>query len=377
MNKGVWIYDLECFSNFFSYYAINKDTNEEIFYYIHDNINQWKELLEHLHHVKLHIGYNNLSYDYPLLHNIIKEKRLLSTEEIYNISQEIINMDYSVISDKETLIKQLDLFKINHYDNKAKSTSLKWLEFTLRWNKLQDLPFHHSYQVQKKDIEDIKSYNRNDVLATKMFLEKHCITDIKFRYNMSAKLNHNVLNYNDVKIGEYLNRITYEKLSGRNYKEFKDQRTYHKLYKLSDIIENGIEFQTDYLKDFFNELKLKSFKTEDDPAIDTILKFANSSFKFAKGGLHSEDIPRIESKKDNEILVEKDVASFYPASIINSKLYPHHLGIEWYNGVKKNYDRRTFEIKPLMKSLDKSSKEYIELDAEQASIKLSLNGGKT
>lgn len=39
------------------------------------------------------------------------------------------------------------------------------------------------------------------------------------------------------------------------------------------------------------------------------------------------------------------------------------------------FNRRTHEIKPLMKNLDKTSEEYKDLDTEQAAIKLSLNGG--
>lgn len=375
-NKSVWVYDIECLSNFFSYYAINKKTNDVLCFYIHENHNDWEKLIYHLNNnVFFHIGFNNLGYDYPVLHKLLKSDKKLNAEEIYKISQEVISNEYANIPLWDVLIQQIDVFSIKHYNNKAKSTSLKWLEFTQRWNKLQDMPLKHNEVVEKHNIQSILDYNKNDVEATLMFYNNHCVEDIIFRKTLSKKLNYNFLNYNDVKIGEHLNRLTYEKLSNRSYSEFKQKRTYHKTFKLSDIVEDNIEFKTKYLKDFLNELKIKSFKNEDDKIIDTHLKFANCIFKFAKGGLHSEDIPRIESKNDDEILMEKDVSSYYPASIINSKLYPKHLGIEWYNGVKINYDRRTHEIKPLMKTLDKLSNEYKELDAEQASIKLSLNGG--
>src|SRR5690606_29881035 len=255
----------------------------------------------------------------------------------------------------------------------------KWLEFTLRWPKLQDLPFKFNDNIKFENIQDVIDYNINDVLATQHFMKEQCLNDIEFRKVMSNKLNKNVMNYSDVKLGEYINQIEYEKLSGRDFKEFKNQRTYHKVFKLEDIIEDSIEFKTSYLQNFLEDIKTKSFKTEDDPIIDTYLKFANNTFKFAKGGLHSEDIPRIESKKDDEILMEKDVASYYPKSIVNSKLYPRHLGLEWYNGVTGMFNRRTYEIKPVLDKLKKEGKKntdiYKELDTEQASIKLSLNGG--
>ena len=72
-------------------------------------------------------------------------------------------------------------------------------------------------------------------------------------------------------------------------------------------------------------------------------------------------------------------ASYYPAKIINGKLHPEHLGIEWYEGIKAGFERRNLVLKPLMSKLKKegkkSSQEYIDADTEQAIIKLSLNGG--
>lgn len=371
----VWIYDIESLANFFSYYAVERDTGEERWFYIHEDHNDLDALRKHLNdEVKGHIGYNCVAYDYPVLHKMMLRKTV-TAEQVYKISQGVIEAEFSGIRANKVKIPQLDLFLIKHYNNVARSTSLKWLEFTLRWKKLQDMPIHHTDFITKDQVNDIKEYNINDVEATQMFYKEHCLKDINFRKNMSKKLGKNVLNFSDVKIGEYLNQITYEKLSGRDYREFKEKRTYHARYHLNDIIEDNIEFQTPYLQKFFKELKLKDFKAEDDKNIDIILKFANHSFKFAKGGLHSEDGPRIESKKDNEILVEKDVASFYPKSIVNGKLYPRHLGIEWSNGVTSMYNRRTDEIKPLLKTLDKHSIEYEDLNTEGASIKLSLNGG--
>ena len=44
-------------------------------------------------------------------------------QKLYNKSQEIIGKEFSVISDKNKYIKQLDLFRIWHYNNKARATS--------------------------------------------------------------------------------------------------------------------------------------------------------------------------------------------------------------------------------------------------------------
>lgn len=384
--NNVDVFDIEQFPNLHTYTGISNDGNNTVTVFeISERKNEIKEYIKYLRELAGMIGFNNVAYDYPMLHYILTNESILISLDnndinnlLYEESQRIINAEWSSVPEWDVIIPQLDLFLIKHYNNSARSTSLKYLEFTLRWPKLQDLPFKFNEEILYENIQNVVDYNLNDVLATQHFMNKECLEDIEFRKVMTSKLSKNVMNYSDVKLGEYINQITYEKLSGREYKQFNKLRTYHKVFRLSDIIEDTIEFKTKYLQDFLIDIKVKTFESEDDNIIDTHLTFANNTFKFAKGGLHSEDIPRIVTS-DDEILMEKDVASYYPKSIVNSKLYPKHLGVEWYNGVTGMFNRRTYEIKPILNQLKKSGKkdtdEYKTLNTEQASIKLSLNGG--
>lgn len=138
-DKGIWIYDIETLKNFFSYYAINRDTGEEVKFVIWGKYNQYFELLKHLSSIKGQVGFNNLNFDYPVLHRMIKGQSHLMqfngdrlAREIYKIAQEVINTEFSSIRENEVIIPQLDLFKIWHYDNKARMTSLKKVRDSLR-----------------------------------------------------------------------------------------------------------------------------------------------------------------------------------------------------------------------------------------------------
>lgn len=309
------IYDIEQYINLHTYTGISKDGNNTVTVFeISERKNDIKEYIKYLRGLSGMIGFNNISYDYPMLHYILINENLLITlnsnevnELLYIESQRIITAEWSSIAEWEVIIPQLDLFLIKHYNNTARSTSLKWLEFTLRWKKLQDLPFKFNEKIKYHDIQKVIDYNLNDVLATQHFMNEECLNDIEFRKAMTVKLNHNVMNYSDVKIGEYINRITYEKLSGREYKDFKNKRTYRNSFKMSDIIPSIIIFKTKQLQDFLNKLKLIEFKEEDE--IDEYLSFGDTTIKFAKGGLHSEDIPRIVKCKLDHYLVEKDIGS--------------------------------------------------------------------
>ena len=112
-------------------------------------------------------------------------------------------------------LKQLDLFKIWHYDNLAKSTSLKALQIAMDLPLVEDMPFDHRHWITTfEEINEVLSYNKNDVYATNVFLD---ITlgktelplyknkdKIKIRQDLQRKYGIRGLNYNDIKLGTEL-----------------------------------------------------------------------------------------------------------------------------------------------------------------------------
>lgn len=370
--KETYIYDLETYKYMFLASFFNIKTKEWKDFEISARCNNLYELKEFLKSVRL-IGYNNINFDYPVLHNtILSSKKEYSSIDIYNESQNIIKSKYSAIWDNQIKIPQLDLFKIWHYDNKAISTSLKWLEFAMRLENIQDLPYPVDSPLTNKQMNDIIDYCHNDVEATYQFYLKS-LDKIKFRQQMSKELKTNVLNYSDVAIGQLINQKLYEKFSNKSYFDFKKLRTYRKSYKIKDLIPDYIKYDSEYLNDFLNEISKVEFK-ENEP-FERHLNFANIKLTFAKGGLHSKDKPLDLQVADDEILEEKDVGSMYPASIINGEFYPKHLGKEWYLGIKYLFEERAFKLKPKLKTLDKNSEEYSFVNSKQEAYKLAMNGG--
>jgi len=367
--KEIYIYDLETYKNIFCAIFLNIKNNDIYIFEISDRLNEFEELKQFLKQDISLVGYNNMAFDYPVLHNIL-EKDNITSNEIHLIANEIINNEFSTIWNPK--IPQLDLFLIHHYNNSARRCSLKWLEFSLRWEKVQDLPYKPDSNLLINKFDEIIEYCINDVKFTKKIYD-NSINNINFRKNMSKKLNHNVMNYSDVKIGEYINQITYEKLSNKQYFNFKNNRTYHKYFKLDDIIPKDIKFKSKIFNEFFDSIKNKSFKVGEE--FDRIISLSNISIKFAKGGLHSEDKPRIV-KNTKGYLSELDIGSMYPWSIVSMNIYPKHLGSEWNEGIKQTYFYRANELKPKLKQLKKGTKEYQEIDDEQEAYKLALNGGK-
>ena len=162
------VYDIESLSNFFSYTGYCRQTKEYYQFVIHSSRNDYETLIKHLFRDKLiMIGYNNESYDYVILHHMINHYDMYRTlsgldlaQRIYQKSQETIDEKFTAVADWNKKIIQLDLFKIHHFDNLARSTSLKSLEIAMNLPFVEDMPFSHDHWVNIEDIPGILAYNR-------------------------------------------------------------------------------------------------------------------------------------------------------------------------------------------------------------------------
>lgn len=394
-----YIYDVEFYKNFFCVNFKSFDGRDERFTFeISSRKDERESLLAFLKQQGLRlIGFNNVGYDYPVLHMLIKSPNI-SLERWWNrVQQEVFN-NRTIVWDRDREIFQIDLFKINHYDNRARMVSLKYLEFTQRWYKVQDLPLDPKQEVPIDKMDSLVEYCWNDVDFTHEFA-KTCINAIHFRERMSKLLGKNVMDFSDVKIGEYLNQLNYEKITGKKWTEFKNLRTERKIFNMSDIIPNNVDFQTPFMKKFLEDLRGLSFKEWDKNfKFDIVIengKFRevvkggisspsrisseqfqlNTIITFAKGGLHTVDMPRVVKRKQGWRLQEKDVGSMYPKFIIENKVFPQHLGEQWNQSIENAYNYRIDTLKPKLKELEYGSPEWQEVEDEQQVYKLAMNGG--
>lgn len=203
-----YIYDLETFKSIFSLTVVSSDGKVGYVFEVSSRKDNRKELYQFLDDLKASdarmIGFNNLAFDYPILHYILK-KRKFTPEDVYNEAQRLIDsMKESrfgkTISPRHHYVKQVDLFKINHFDNQAKATSLKILKFNMRLEDLQDLPYEVDADLNEEQMENVILYNIDDVVATLRFYQEN-YGSLELRKNLSEKYNIDFTNMNDAKIG--------------------------------------------------------------------------------------------------------------------------------------------------------------------------------
>ncbi len=334
-NKITEIYDIETLSNMFSYMAIDRDSDDVVEFVIWKERNDLYDLLIHLSNVKGLIGFNNVNFDYPVIHYIIKERDKLMQVDgdkvaklIYKKAQSVISQEYSAVKEAEVLIPQLDLFRIWHYDNKARMTGLKKLEISMNYPNVQDMPYSHEYKIKtKEEVQEIIDYNLNDILATKAFYK---LTEDKLalRKGLQTKYGLDCLNYPDSKIGEQLMLKLYCHYTEQSEDQIKRKRTFRNLFKFSECVPEYIKFETpefNQLLDYIRGIEVTELKE----SFKYSFEYNGFTLDLGTGGLHACIKPGVYQSTDNEIVVDCDVASLYPSLAITLDLYPEHLGSEF------------------------------------------------
>lgn len=225
MNKVV-VYDEETYPNIFTCAIVVANNPSKLrVYEISDRKNETEELLECLRNLRKGwkmVGFNNLGFDYPILHEIMlraaKAKKVnkpfkITAGQIYKLAQAQIEATRDggfakIVKDEE--IKQIDLFKIWHFDNKSKATSLKMLEVNMRSESVEDLPFPVGKTLTEDEMDILIKYNKHDILQTLKFLN-YSQEALQLREELTEKFGFDCTNFNDTKIGKELFIRTLEK----------------------------------------------------------------------------------------------------------------------------------------------------------------------
>ncbi len=379
-------YDIETLKEYFLVVCLIPGEPYRVF-----RLNQWENDLDKFikftedYSDHYWVGYNNLRFDSQVVEWIIRHHgdwyelgNLDITAKIAQKASDIIHdANYDVFPEFrewELRNKQIDLFKVHHFDNKNRRVSLKRLEFEMDLQNIEEMPIHHAKEgMTKEDIVTTTEYCLNDVWATYQF---YLITigecdhplykgknKLQLRLDIQEEFNIPCINYSDSKIGDEMIKKFYCQEKGIAYTELPKEGWFRKVVKVSNCIASYVQFQTPELQAFLKKIKKVSLTQKDD--FKEELHFYGNTYSFMKGGLHTENKPQVFEADEEHEIIDWDVSSYYPAIIINNGRYPYHLGKEFLAGYKSMFEKR-LELKPQAKK-DKRIAGIVE------ALKLSVN----
>ena len=336
-----WIMDYETLSNCFVAVFKHYKTDETHIFSVCKLQNDYDKFIEFLkqniENREWHISYNGLAFDAQITHNIIKDHENLKlmdaesiAEEIYAYAQSCIERankkEFQEFPEWHMSIKQIDVFKLNHWDNMAKLSSLKWIQYSMDWDNMVDMPLPHDTNITtKQQLDMIVSYCINDVDSTKEIFNQ-CKPLIALRKNLTDQYGINLYSASEPRISKELFAYYLGKELGIPKYELKKLRTYRNVIKVKDIILDYIEFATpefNNLLDKFRTVEINPNFTKGGFKYSVIYKEVKTDFGL--GGAHGCNKPGVYESDEDNIIMSSDVASFYPNLAIKNKIAPAHL----------------------------------------------------
>lgn len=351
----LWIYDIETLAGCYLLGAKRLGVEEWKWFEISKYRNDIDSLVKWIKDSDIiHCGFNNLSFDSQVVQYIadmgphwwnMTGSEIVSI--IYGFAQDLIhNQDYEVrkLPYKEAYldVPQIDLFTIMGYSNKNKSTSLKWIEFSLDMP-IQEMPWDHTIKdLTEQQCEDTRKYCESDIRTTEQLycLVRGRVTNSfyeekdEIQYRLDAikevELPKIAINYSNIQLGAAIVMKGYMKESGMNINQIWEKKKKSKArtkFKFGECIPEYVKFKTPEFKAIYEHVRVQEadiWVKQDYP-----FSYNGTNYLIAKGGLHSQDLPGIYKASKLCIIKDADIGSQYPNSINKRKVHPAHMGIAW------------------------------------------------
>lgn len=366
-DKKVYVYDIEVFQNIFHCSVKNTETGEIYKFEISERRNQLRELVKFFKQVDSYIkwgdfyttdleiksevifcGYNNLHYDNPIVNYIIEYEDKLMSYNVATICSSIFNLSRTITTSTEDNIEAwkhwkyqiwFDTFDLLTmlYSNKLR-VGLKEIQVTMQYPNVQEFVCDWSKPLPLEDFDNMIDYNINDIESTAELLNR-CKKDIDLRIAIEDEYGVRVLSKDGVNIGMKILTQKYLEKTGLTWWDIEGLRSPMDYIPLKDVILPFIKYDSPILQRVLDDMK-NQIVSPGRKGYENNFIFNGLRYTVGVGGIHSKNDPEIIIPKEDEMLIDIDVASLYPSMLIEYKFYPKHLGPEFLEVYSQIKDER-------------------------------------
>lgn len=362
--------DIEIYPNYFLVAFMSLTTGRTVTI---EGFDELEKLNYILHKFKI-VTFNGNHFDIPIMTLAIAGHGM--DELKYAVDMLIVhgNKPWELL--KAFGVTQLEIDHIDVIEVCPLKASLKIYGGRLHCPRMQDLPFPPETNLTEDQQLIVKCYCINDLVTTAIVYSE-LSEQISIRETMSEKYGIDLRSKSDAQIAEAVFKVELKKLGVNAQKTSILPGTIVK-YKAPDFVD----FESENLIQLVRDIEKANFVVKEtgglwipDELIDEncrhytdpkkregrLITIGNCNYRMGIGGLHSCE-EKVSFHADETFLLEDhDVASYYPAIILNCGLYPRHLGPNFLNLYRSLVDQR-------LKA--KRSGNKIEADA----IKITING---
>lgn len=353
------VVDVECYINYFLVVFTNMVTGRIAFFEMYDGCPLDKHRLLWMLTTFTIDTFNGINYDLPIIHLALAG---VSCSQLKAASDDIILMEMrgSDVRRKYMPKGAGKIAQVDHIDLIEVAplfASLKGYAGRMHCPKMQDLPFHPSTVLTPEQRAIVRWYCVNDTYNT-AYLRNLLNEQIELRYTLSNEYQVDLRSKSDAQIAEAVMAAELTRRTG--IKPQKPTIEVGTTYRYN--VPPFIKFTTPMMNWMLNVVTNARFVVDFTGSIAMPqeilalnLTINQSKYQMGIGGLHScESTVAHYTDKDN-VLIDKDVTSFYPFIILGQGLFPPHLGpvfLHVYNDiVQRRLAAKAAGNKPVAESL--------------------------
>jgi len=336
--KLVW--DIECYSNYFLVCFRLLGGQPVVYFEMYDGCPLDIAKLAWVVKNFCMIGFNTRAYDAPMLQAALGGASCL---QLKFISDRIIKEDlpgWQVLKEIDGIWEEppnhIDLIEVAPLD-----ASLKIYGGRLHARRMWDLPFPPETTLSRNQMLIVRWYCLNDLDLTEVL---YCALkdQIDLREMLGQEYGADLRSLSDAQIAE---KIITSELRKQGIKVGRTEVTPGTAFKY--VAPSFIQFKTPYMQRILAQTQTLEFVVGDDgystmPAelAEQLITIGESQYQMGMGGLHSCEKSTAHIADGSFTLVDRDVASYYPAVILNCELYPEHLGPGFLKVYQNLVDKR-------------------------------------
>lgn len=341
MTKHTVVLDVESYANWFLVAMKNVETQEVVTVECVDGpLSQPdRDLLRDIVENDLCITFNGTTYDMPVVWAAIAGR---TSAELQAITHAIIVENLRTWEVERAwkfrtkATDHIDLIEVSPLD-----ASLKIYNGRLHGQRMQDLPFEPGSRLTPEQIDIVRDYCVNDLASTELLLQS-LAEPLALRDEMSIEYRQDLRSKSDAQIAEAVIQREVEKVTGRAVRKPDNEPPGEFFYTPPSFIA----LKTPHMQAVLDQVCSTPIIVDytgrvSAPGFDEFkINLGASTYKIGIGGIHSNEKRRSLYSTDTHLLIDRDVASYYPALIINNNLTPAALGEHFapiYTGIR---DRR-------------------------------------
>jgi hypothetical protein len=278
------------------------------------------------------VGFNSDSYDLPLLtyaltHPVPKD---IKRESDRIIQRNIRSWQFY----RDEGLQPPDVNHIDLIEVAPGMVGLKIYGGRLGSKKLQELPIEHTATIEPEQVELLRQYCKNDTTVTQL-LHSALSKQIDLRRAMSKDYGVDLRSKSDAQIAEAVLKAEFTRLT----KQVAERVPFDKdsfYYEPPAYIR----FATPELQHVLETVRTAEMVVKGDTghvimpkAIEALkIEIGQSAYKIGIGGLHSKESETAHFTDEDNVLIDRDVESYYPRMMLNMNMRPGGFG-EHFNTV--------------------------------------------